>query len=72
MVDYLFVNGKATTSHEIYWDNHFLQKFSPPPVWSMLMGLQITLRPCCRQITDPQHWCRGGGQGLNGAIFKFF
>ena len=61
-----------TTSHKICWDNHFLQKLSPSPLRSMLMGLQITPRLCCRQITDPQHWFRGGEEGLNEAIFKFF
>ena len=47
-------------------------KAFPFPLQSMLMGLQITPRLCCRQITDPQHWFRGGGGDINGAIFKFF
>ena len=45
-----------TTSHKIYWDNHSLQKLSPPPLWSTLMGLQCTPR----LITNPQHWYWGG------------
>ena len=56
-----------TTSHEMYWDNHIFQR-SPSLLLSMLMGLQITPRPCCGQITDPQYWYRGGEGGLNGAI----
>ena len=38
-------------------------KVFPSPFQSMLMGLQITPRLCCRQITDPQHWYNGGGRG---------
>ena len=66
IISYVFLKfwHGATTSHIIYWDNHFLQKISPPPLLrSMLMSLQNTLRPCFEQITDPQHWYRGGEEG---------
>ena len=51
-----------TTSHKTYWDN----------LQSMLMGLEITPRPCCGQITDPKHWYKGEEGGLNEAIFQIF
>ena len=60
------------TSYKIYWENRYLQKFSAPPFWSMLMGLQITPRPCCGQITAHNIYIEEREKGLNRAIYKFF
>ena len=61
----------STTSYRIYWDNYFLQMFSPSPSIN-IDGLKITSKPCCEQITNPQHWYKGGEGALNGDIFKLF
>ena len=45
---------------------------SPTPFDQCWWVFKITPRPCCGQISDPQHWCRGRGGSLNGVIFRFF
>ena len=41
-----------TPSYKLYWDNHFLQKFSPPSFQSMLLGLQLKLIIFCGWLQD--------------------
>ena len=38
-----------------YTETTTFAKAFPSPLQSLLIGLQITRRLCCRQITDPQH-----------------
>ena len=40
-----------------------LRDMLPPPLPPMLMGLQIRLRPCRRQITGTEHLLMVGGEG---------
>ena len=61
-----------TTSHKIYWDNHFLQKLSPPPFDQCWWVCKLHRDYAADKLLTHNIDIGEGEGGLNGAMFKFF
>ena len=63
----------TTTSHKIYWQNHFLQRFSSPPIFDQRWWVsKLHLDHAADKLLTHNIDIGDGEGGLDGAIFKFF
>ena len=68
-----FLLFKATTSQKIYWDNHPLQSFSPPPSFNQCWKVWQLHQDYAANKLLTHNIDIGQREGsLNGAIFRFF